>query len=384
MSNLLRPPPLPIPARLWQNAGVSDTRPVKVGRVQIGGGAPVTVQAMTDTPTRDVAAAVSQIEALTRAGCDLVRVAVKDMDDARALGRIKAEVELPLVADVHFDHRLALAAVEQGVDKIRLNPGNLRRREHVEAVVAACAERGMPIRIGVNSGSVPEATLARHRDAGDRQEQVAAAMVETAMEHVRLLEEREFFDIVVSLKSFDLRTTWLANRRFRRERNYPLHLGITEAGLPPAGIARSALGIGLLLKEGIGDTIRVSLTGDPVLQVRVGREILQTLELNTAGIVLVTCPTCGRCEIDLAGLARSVEEQLRPIDMELRRAGRSLRVAVMGCVVNGPGEAREADVGVAGGSGKGVVFVHGRPVATVAESQLASALVEQVRALVAA
>ncbi len=367
---------------MWQNAAVSDTRPVKVGRIQIGGGAPVTVQAMTDTPTRDAPATIAQIEALAQAGCDIVRLAVKDMEDARALGRIKAEVELPLVADVHFDHRLALAAVEGGVDKIRLNPGNLRRREHVEAVVSACAERGIPIRIGVNAGSVPEELLERHRDEGDRQEQMAAAMVEAAMEHVRLLEERGFRDIVVSLKAFDLRTTWLANRRFRRERNYPLHLGITEAGLPPAGIARSALGIGALLREGIGETIRVSLTGDPVLQARVGREILQALELNTAGIVLITCPTCGRCEVDLAGLARSVEERLRPIDVELRRAGRSLRVAVMGCVVNGPGEAREADVGVAGGSGKGVVFVSGKPVATVAESQLASALVEQVSALV--
>lgn len=356
------------------------TRTVKVGNLRIGGGAPVTVQAMTDTDTSDIAATVAQIQELDQAGCDLVRVAVKDLEDAEAIGHIKAEIGIPLVADIHFDYRLALAAVRQGADKIRLNPGNLRKPEHVEAVVSVCAERGLPIRIGVNSGSVPETILALHEGEGDRQEQTAAAMVHAALEHIALLERLGFRDIVVSLKAFDLRSTWLANKRFSRERDYPIHLGITEAGLPPAGIARSAIGIGLLLKEGIGDTIRVSLTGDPVLQVRVGREILQALELNTTGITLVTCPTCGRCEIDLPALARSVEEELRPVDTELRRAGRSFRVAVMGCVVNGPGEAREADFGVAGGSGKGVVFVQGKVTATMPESQLAHALVEAVRA----
>jgi (E)-4-hydroxy-3-methylbut-2-enyl-diphosphate synthase len=204
-------------------------------------------------------------------------------------------------------------------------------------------------------------------------------MVDAGLRHCELLERLDFRDIVVSLKAFDLRTTWLANRRFRAERDYPLHLGVTEAGLPPSGIARSALGIGVLLKEGIGDTIRVSLTGDTVLQVRVGREILQSLELSTSGIVLVTCPTCGRCRLDLAGLARAVESRLRPIDRKLRRAGKTLRVAVMGCVVNGPGEARDADVGVAGGSGKGVVFVQGKPAATVAEGDLLEALVKAVQ-----
>jgi (E)-4-hydroxy-3-methylbut-2-enyl-diphosphate synthase len=225
---------------------------------------------------------------------------------------------------------------------------------------------------------VPEAVRARHEGEGDGQEQLAAAMVDTAIGHVELLEDLDFKDIVVSLKAFDLRTTWLANRGFRRQRDYPLHLGVTEAGLPPSGIARSAIGIGLLLKEGIGETIRVSLTGNPVLQVRVGREILSALELNTTGITLVTCPTCGRCELDLSGLARAAEERLRPIDRVLRRAGRSLRVAVMGCVVNGPGEAREADVGIAGGSARGVVFVRGKPVATVLEGQLVGALIEAV------
>ncbi len=359
------------------------TRAVKLGPLQIGGGAPITVQAMTDTDTSDVATTTAQIEALEQAGCDIVRVAVKDMEDAEAIGRIKAEIAIPLVADIHFDHRLALAAIDQGADKIRLNPGNLRRPEHVQAVASACAERGLPIRIGVNSGSVPESLLALHGGEGDRQEQTAAAMVDAALQHIELLERLDFRDIVVSLKAFDLRTTWLANRRFRQQRDYPLHLGITEAGLPPSGIARSAIGIGLLLKEGTGDTIRVSLTGDPVLQVRVGREILQALELNTTGIILVTCPTCGRCEIDLPALARRIEDDLRPVDAELRLAGRSLRVAVMGCVVNGPGEAREADLGVAGGSGKGVVFVQGKPVATVPESQLARALVEAVRQAIA-
>lgn len=355
---------------------MTTSRQVKVGSVLIGGGAPITVQAMTTTPTRQVAATAAQIKQLAEAGCDLVRVAVRDLEDAEALPALKAATHLPIIADIHFNYRLALAAVAQGADKIRLNPGNLRRPEQVEAVAAACAERGIPIRVGVNSGSLPPETLSP--DDRDPQDQVANAMVRAALQQVALLERVGFQDIVVSLKSFDLRTTWLANHRFRQERDYPLHLGITEAGLPPAGIARSALGIGLLLKEGIGDTIRVSLTGDPVLQVRVGREILQALNLDTAGLTLITCPTCGRCEIDLPALARAVEEALRPLDGQLRRAGRSLRVAVMGCVVNGPGEAREADFGVAGGKGRGVVFAHGQVQATVPEAELARALVQMI------
>jgi (E)-4-hydroxy-3-methylbut-2-enyl-diphosphate synthase len=347
--------------------------------VRIGGGTPVTVQAMTDTDTRDVVATVAQIRELEEAGCDLVRVAVPDMEAAKALGQIKARIGLPLIADIHFDYLLALEAIRQGVDKVRINPGNLRKQEHVKVLAESAAERDIPIRVGVNAGSVPEAVRARHEGEGDLQEQLAAAMVDAALRHCELLERLDFRDIVVSLKSFDLRTTWLANRRFREERDYPLHLGVTEAGLPPSGIARSALGIGLLLKEGIGDTIRVSLTGDTVLQVRVGREILAALELSTAGIVLVTCPTCGRCQLDLSGLARAAEERLRPIDRELRRAGRTLRVAVMGCVVNGPGEAKDADVGIAGGSAKGVVFVRGKAVATVPEGKLLEALVQAVK-----
>jgi (E)-4-hydroxy-3-methylbut-2-enyl-diphosphate synthase len=352
---------------------------VKVGSTQIGGGAPITVQTMTTTDTRDIAATVAQIKDVEEAGADLVRVAVKNMEAAQALSDIKAQIALPLIADIHFDHRLALEAVRQGADKIRINPGNLRRPEQVEAVAAACSERGIPIRIGVNSGSVPEHLRRQHEGEGDAQEQAAAAMVDAALEHVELLERLRFRDVVVSLKAFDLRTTWLANRRFRRERDYPLHLGITEAGLPPAGIARSAIGIAMLLREGIGDTIRVSLTGDPVLQVRIGREILSSLEINTTGVTLVTCPTCGRCEVDLAGLARAVEAELRPVDRALRQAGRSLRVAVMGCAVNGPGEAKEAEAGIAGGAGKGVVFVQGRPVATVPERELVNALIRAVK-----
>ncbi len=269
--------------------------------------------------------------------------------------------------------------MEQGADKLRINPGNLRGRERVLAVAEAAAGRGVPIRVGVNAGSVPEEIRATYEGEGDVQDQLAYAMVDSALGHVQMLEEIGFTDIVVSLKAFDLRTTWLANRRFRAERAYPLHLGITEAGLPPSGLARSAIGIAMLLREGIGDTIRVSLTGDPVLQARVGREILSSLELSAAGITLVSCPTCGRCELDLGALARAVESELRPIDRDLRREGRSLRVAVMGCVVNGPGEARDADVGVAGGAGKGVVFVEGKPVATYPEGELAGALVESVR-----
>jgi len=338
---------------------------------------------MTSTDTRDVAATVAQIQGLEEAGCDLIRVAVPDMEAAKAISRIKAGISIPLVADIHFDYRLALAAIEHGADKLRINPGNLPEPEHVEAVASAAAARSIPIRVGVNSGSVPESIRAAHENDGDAQEQLAGAMVETALGHVELLERLDFRDIVVSLKAFDLRATWLANRLFREARDYPLHLGITEAGLPPSGIARSAIGIGVLLREGIGETIRVSLTGDPALQVRVGREILSSLELSTAGITLVTCPTCGRCEIDLAGLARAVEEKLRPIDRDLRRDRRPLRVAVMGCVVNGPGEARDADVGVAGGSSRGVVFVEGKPIGTYPEGRLVDALIEAVEGFLA-
>lgn len=354
------------------------TRPTKIASLQIGGGAPITVQAMTDTDTRNVASTVAQIHDLEAAGCDIIRVAVPDMEAAQALGSIKSQIAIPLVADIHFDYLLALEAIRQGVDKIRINPGNLSRQEHVRDLAAAAADNGIPIRVGVNAGSVPEAIRARHQGEGDVEEHLAAAMVETAIGHVELLEHLSFRDIVVSLKAFDLRTTWLANRRFSEQRDYPLHLGITEAGLPPSGIARSAIGIGLLLKDGLGDTIRVSLTGDAALQVRVGREILASLEIDKAGVILVTCPTCGRCRLDLSGLARAAEERLRPIDRQLRREGKSLRVAVMGCAVNGPGEARDADVGIAGGSGKGVIFVQGKPAAAVAEANLLDALIHAV------
>jgi (E)-4-hydroxy-3-methylbut-2-enyl-diphosphate synthase len=362
----------------------AHTRPVTVGGVAIGGGAPITVQSMTDTDTRDIAATVAQIRQLEEAGCDLIRVAVPDTEAAAALGEIKRQIGIPLIADIHFDHRLALAALEQGVDKLRLNPGNIRQPEQVEEVVRAAAARHVPIRIGVNAGSVPEAARARHEGQGTVQEQLAAAMVECALEHIEILERLDFRDIVVSLKAFDLPTTWEANRRFRQARDYPLHLGITEAGLPPSGLARSAIGIGLLLHEGLGDTIRVSLTADPVLQVRVGREILAALELNTTGITMVSCPTCGRCQVDFAHIARAAEEQLAPFDRALRRAGKSLRVAVMGCVVNGPGEARDADVGIACGAARGALFVHGTPVATVSEEALVPALVEAVKSAVEA
>jgi (E)-4-hydroxy-3-methylbut-2-enyl-diphosphate synthase len=356
----------------------AGTRAVSVGGVQIGGGAPITVQSMAATDTRDVTATVAQIRQIEEAGADIVRVAVPDEEAVGALGEIKRRISIPLVADIHFDYRLAIIAAQQGADKLRINPGNLARPEHVEAVVSAARQRGIPIRIGVNSGSVPETIRAKHEGCGDVQEQIARAMVETALAHVELLEKLNFRDTVVSLKAFDLRSTWLANRLFRQQRDYPIHLGITEAGLPPSGIARSALGIGVLLLEGIGETIRVSLTGDPVLQVHVGREILSSLELGGAGITIVSCPTCGRCELDLPALAHTVEARLRPLDQELRRRKRSLRVAVMGCVVNGPGEARQADVGVAGGASRGVVFVQGKPVGTYPEGQLADALVEAV------
>jgi len=350
------------------------SRPVRVGDVTIGGGAPVVVQSMCSTDTRDVRATVEQIAALVDAGCEIVRVAVPDRAAAEALPEIVRRSAIPVVADIHFDHRLALAALAAGVHGLRLNPGNIRDPEKVREVVRAAAERGVPIRIGVNAGSLPpmEAspgapppTVAELRAA------LPARMVEAALGHVRILEALGFFDIVVSLKAFDVPVTVAANRLLAQQVPYPLHIGITEAGLPWAGTIRSAVGIGILLFEGLGDTIRVSLTGDPVEEVRVGYEILRALDLRRRGPTLISCPTCGRTEVDLVRLAMEVERRLQGIRDPIT-------VAVMGCVVNGPGEAREADFGIAGGKGRGVLFRHGQIVGTYPEEQLVDALMAEI------
>jgi len=340
------------------------TRLVKVGAVGIGGGAPVTVQSMTNTPTADVDATVAQIHALEAAGCDIVRVAVPNEEAARAIGYIKGAVSIPLVADIHFQYRLALASLEAGCDKLRINPGNIGATENVETVAKAAKERGVPIRIGVNAGSIDRSRYGMP---------TAEALVESGLDEVRVLEKLGFEDIVLSLKAFDVPMMVRAYELASERCDYPLHLGVTEAGLAWEGTIRSSVGIGALLAEGIGDTIRVSLTADPVEEVRVGKEILNSLGLWDKPFTLVSCPTCGRCAIDITAIADEVRRRL-----EAEPPVKPITVAVMGCIVNGPGEASLADVGIAGGQGKGAVFAHGDMLRTVDEDALVDELMLEV------
>ncbi len=342
------------------------TRQIRIGEVPIGGDSPVSVQSMCNTDTRDVDATVTQILRLQEAGCDLIRVAVPDEKAARALSKIKEAILIPLIADIHFDYRLALKAIESGVDGLRINPGNIGKPERVEAVVRAAMAREIPIRIGVNAGSLEPELWEKY--GGPTSE----AMVESALNHVRILEDLNFRQIKISLKASDVNRTVEAYRLISQKTDYPLHIGITEAGTFLPGTVKSSVGLGILLAEGIGDTLRVSLTDDPVQEVRVGIEILKSLGLREAGPVMISCPTCGRCDIDLIGLAREVEERLTDLKAPLH-------VAVMGCVVNGPGEAREADFGIAGGKGVGLVFRKGKIVRRVQEAELADALMEEIR-----
>jgi len=344
-------------------------RAVKVGSVTIGGGAPIVVQSMTNTDTRDVAATVAQIERLQAAGCEIVRVAVPDRAAAAALSEIKERIPLPLVADIHFDHRLALAAIEAGVDKLRLNPGNITDPEKIGEVVEAAKEAGIPIRVGANSGSLAPEFRGPHGGA------TAEGMVESALREIRILEERGFHDIVISLKATDVPTTIAAYRMIASKVDYPLHIGITEAGTPWEGSIRSAVGLGVLLEEGLGDTIRVSLTGNPVEEVHVAYAILRALGLRKRGILYRVCPTCGRAEIDLFRIAEEVQEGLKDVTAPLT-------VAMLGCVVNGIGEAGEADVGLVGGAGAGTIYVRGRITQrNVPEGELPTAVVAAVRKL---
>jgi (E)-4-hydroxy-3-methylbut-2-enyl-diphosphate synthase len=345
------------------------TRQIHVGSVAIGGGAPISVQSMTNTDTRDAAVTLAQIRRLAEAGCEIVRCAVPDLEAARALAAIRRECPLPLIADIHFDYKLALTALASGVDGLRLNPGNIGEPWKVEEVVRACAERRVPIRIGVNGGSLEKELLEKYGHP------TAEAMVESALGHIRILEDLGYREIKVSLKSSGICRTVEAYRLLARQVDYPLHIGITEAGTTWSGTVKSAVGLGTLLYEGLGDTLRVSLTGDPVEEVRVGWEILKSLELREHGPVFVSCPTCGRCQIDLIGVAEEVEQRLHDLP-------RKITVAVMGCVVNGPGEAREADVGIAGGKGQGLLFRKGEVVRKVPQEQLADALVEEAWKLV--
>ena len=341
------------------------TRQISVGKIKVGGGAPISVQSMTNTKTQDAASTIEQIRQLAAAGCDIVRVAVPDMAAAKALGTIVSAVDVPLVADIHFDYKLALEATAQGVAALRLNPGNIGGAAHVREVVKSARSAGIPIRIGVNAGSLSRKLLAKYGGA------TPEALVESAMEHVKLLEAEEFFDIKLSLKAHDVPLTLAAYRLASRLTNYPLHVGITEAGTVKSGVIKSAVGIGALLAEGIGDTIRVSLTGDPVAEVEVATEILKSLRLREGGVTLIACPTCGRTRIDLPSIAAQVEERLAGVKQPLT-------VAVMGCVVNGPGEARTADVGIAGADGEGIIFRKGVIVRKVPESELVAELFKEI------
>ena len=343
------------------------TRQILVGGVPVGGGAPISIQSMTNTRTDDVEATLAQIRALAAAGCDIVRVAVPDMAAARAVGKVKEECPLPLVVDIHFDYKLALEAVAAGADKVRINPGNIGGEDHVKAVARACAQRGIPIRIGVNGGSLEKPILAKYGGV------CPEAMVESAFGHIRLLEKFDFTDICVSLKSSSVPMTMRAYQLMHEQSDYPLHIGVTEAGTVRMGTLKSAVGIGGLLALGIGDTMRVSLSADPVEEVYAARDILKAAGVRREGPELVSCPTCGRTRIDLIALANQVEERLKTVD-------KPITVAVMGCAVNGPGEASAADCGVAGGVGEGLLFRKGEIVKRVPQDQL----VDELFALIAA
>ncbi|ADD02458.1 1-hydroxy-2-methyl-2-(E)-butenyl 4-diphosphate synthase [Thermoanaerobacter italicus Ab9] len=344
------------------------TREVKIGNKKIGGNNPILVQSMTNTDTHDIEKTIEQIRRLEAEGCDIIRVAVPDMEAAEAIKEIKKNINIPLVADIHFDYRLAIKSIENGADKIRINPGNIGREENIKKVVEIAKERGVPIRIGVNSGSLEKEILYKYKGI------TAEAVVESALKSVLILEKLGFYDVVISLKTPNVPLTIEAYKLASSKVDYPLHVGITEAGTIEAGTIKSAIGIGTLLYLGIGDTIRVSLTGDPVHEVRVGRQILRSLGLLKEGVEVISCPTCGRTKIDLIKLAQEVEKRTRHIK-------KPLKVAVMGCVVNGPGEAKEADIGIAGGDGEGVIFKKGKVYKKVKEEELIEELTKEIEKL---
>lgn len=344
------------------------TRKIRVGDLYIGGDAPLTVQSMTNTDTRDAAATAAQIKKLEDAGCDIIRVAVPDNEAAQALKEIKKAIKIPLVADIHFDYRLALASMENGADKIRLNPGNIGGSDRVKKVVDMAKSRSIPIRIGVNSGSLEKHILEKYGGV------TAEGMVESALGHARILEDCGYGEIAISLKSSSVLMTIDAYRLMSQKTDYPLHIGVTEAGTLFAGTVKSAAGLGCLLAEGIGDTLRVSLTGDPAEEVRVGIELLKALGIRKSGVEFVSCPTCGRTRIDLIKVANEVEQKLSKCD-------KHIRVAVMGCAVNGPGEAREADIGIAGGDGVALLFKKGEIVRKIPQDRIVEELLAEIEKL---
>lgn len=337
------------------------TKTIKIGNQVIGGGHPVLIQSMTNTKTEDVAATVAQILTLEKAGCQIIRCAVPTMEAARALGEIKKQIHIPLVADIHFDYKLAIAAMENGADKIRINPGNIGSRERIQAVVDVAKERQIPIRVGVNSGSLEKELVEKYHGV------TAEGLVESALDKVKIIEDMGYDQLVISIKSSDVLMCAKAHELIAQKTDYPLHVGITEAGTLFSGNIKSAVGLGIILYQGIGDTIRVSLTGDPSEEVKSAKRILKTLGLRNGGIEVVSCPTCGRTQIDLIGLANKVEDMVQDIPLDIK-------VAVMGCVVNGPGEAKEADIGIAGGKGVGLLIKKGEIIKKVPEDQLLETL----------
>ena len=342
-----------------------NTIVVPCGNRYIGGQHPITIQSMTTTDTRDVKATIKQIQSLEVAGCDIVRVAVPNMEAAKVLGQIKSKISIPIVADIHFDYRLALESINQGVDGLRLNPGNIGNKDRVREVVKKAKEKDIKIRIGVNAGSLEKSLLEKHGRP------TAEAMVESALTHVKILEDMEFSNIVISLKASDIHLTVDAYRLIASRVNYPLHLGITEAGTIWGGTIKSSIGIGALLLSGIGDTIRVSLTGDPVEEVKVGKEILKSLGIAKNEITIISCPTCGRCQINLINLAKEIEEKVKNIK-------KPIKLAIMGCAVNGPGEAKDADIGIAGGIDSALLFKKGKIIKKVSEKEIVKVLMEEI------
>lgn len=341
------------------------TKVIQIGNRVIGGGNPVLIQSMTNTKTEDVKATVEQIQKLTAAGCDIIRCAVPTMEAAEALAEIKKEITIPLVADIHFDYKLAIAAMEHGADKIRINPGNIGGGDRIRAVVEKAKELGIPIRVGVNSGSLEKELVEKYHGV------TAEGIVESALDKVRIIEELGYDNLVISIKSSDVMMCAKAHELIAKETNYPLHVGITESGTVLSGNIKSAVGLGIILSQGIGDTIRVSLTGDPLEEIKSAKLILRTLGLKKGGIEVVSCPTCGRTQIDLIGLANKVENMVEDIPL-------NIKVAVMGCVVNGPGEAKEADIGIAGGKGEGLLIKKGEIIRKISEDQLLHALREEL------
>lgn len=339
----------------------SQTKVIHIGNRVIGGGNPILIQSMTNTKTEEIEATVTQIKALTKAGCDIVRCAVPTMEAALALKEIKKQVEIPIVADIHFDYRLAIAAIENGADKIRINPGNIGSVERVKAVVDMAKEHNVPIRVGVNSGSLEKHIVEKYGHV------TAQGLVESALDKVKMIEDMGYDNLVISIKSSDVLMCIKAHELIAKQTNYPLHVGITESGTVRVGNIKSSVGLGIILHQGIGDTIRVSLTGDPVEEIKTAKTILKTLGLRSGGIEVVSCPTCGRTQINLIELASKVEEMVEDIDLDIK-------VAVMGCVVNGPGEAKEADLGIAGGKGEGILIKHGEIIRKMPEDELLDAL----------